>query len=93
MGFVREAESGSPVAGATVTVGWKVFGAGTRAVFIEGSYEAIATSDSNGRYTACGVPKDTALTINASHGSRMSEDVDARSTIDGHTVVNLILPG
>jgi len=93
LGFVRTAESGSPVPGATVTVAWKVFGAGSRRNFIEGSYEAIATSDSTGRYTACGVPKDTYLTIQATHTDQMSESLNTRSNIDGPTVVNVILPG
>jgi len=93
LGFVREADSETPVPGASVTVAWKVYGAGSRRNFIEGSYEAIATSDSTGRYTACGVPRNTTLTIEASYDGRMSESLQARSSMDGHTVVNVILPG
>ena len=92
IGFVREAETEAPVEGATVTVRWSL--ADLRGGAIETqAYGLRTTSDSTGRYSACGVPLETTLYLQATYLDRSTATVQARANRDGYTVVHLVFPG
>ncbi len=93
IGFIREAESEAPIEGATVTVSWSIFEQRGGGTFVERRYGLQTTSDSSGHYSACGVPLDTTLHIQATHLGRETETVQVQANEDGYTVVHLILPG
>jgi len=93
MGFVREGATETPVAGAEVTVSWSTFehrGAGN---FLERWQEIQTTTDSVGRYFACGVPAGTSLSLKATHLDRETEPVETEANKNGFAVVDLIFAG
>ena len=93
MGFVREGETGTPVEGAEVTVSWSTFEHRGGGNFAERLHELQTTSDSAGRYSACGVPASTPLSLKATYLDRETETVEAEADKDGFTVVDLIFAG
>ncbi len=93
IGFVREAETEAPVEEASVTVTWSIFERRGGGTFVEHRHGLQTTSDSTGRYSACGVPLDTTLFIQATYLGRETETVQLRANQDGYTVVHLVFPG
>ncbi len=93
MGFVREGETGTPVEGAEVTVSWSTFEHRGGGNFAERLHELQTTSDSAGRYSACGVPAGTPLSLKATYLDREIETVETEADKDGFTVVDLIFAG
>ena len=93
IGFVREADSETPVAGATVILSWSLFDKGAGARFTERREGLQTTTDATGRYSACGIPLDTTLRIRATHLDRETETVEAWGRENGYTVVHLVFPG
>lgn len=92
IGIIREAETEAPVEGATVTVSWSIFEQRGGGTIVERPYALQTTSDSSGRYSACGVPLDATLYIQATHLGRETETVQAWGREEGPTVVHLIFP-
>lgn len=92
IGFVREEGGRAPVRGARITVSWSEFGSRAGAI-VEYPYSLETTSGPTGRYTACGVPPGTVVTVTASHEGRNTRPVRVTALSDGYTVVDLILPG
>lgn len=93
IGFVREAGTENPVEGASVAITWSTFedrGGGT---FLEHHHGLQATSDGTGRYSACGVPPGTTLTVQGSFQGRRSIPFQIRATETGYTVVHIELGG
>jgi len=93
IGFVREAETEAPVERASVTVSWSIFDQQAGGVFVERRHGLQTTSDFTGRYSACGVPLDTTLHIQATYLDRETGIVQLRANEDGYTVVHLVFPG
>jgi hypothetical protein len=90
IGFVRESNGQVPVEGASVVIRWSTFHDLGRGTFRERVMGLETTSDATGQYSACGVPLNTSLTLQATHGARETEPVQVMSNRDGYTVVNLV---
>jgi hypothetical protein len=91
MGFVREVRSGSPVNGVFVRVTWDVFlsvRSNARDEHWLGTY-----TDAHGRYTICGVPLGTRLSVRAEGNGVESEAVRIRANPDGITWIDLLVEG
>jgi hypothetical protein len=73
-GTVREADTGRPVAGASVTVTWKFWNV-DRGLVVGRGHGVATTSDSLGHYHACGVQSDARLTVTAQRGQARGEVV------------------
>jgi len=93
IGYVREAGTETPLGGASVTVTWSTFEEQGGGTFVEHRHGLQTTSDSNGRYSACGVPLHTTLTLNAVYQGVEAERVEARANDSGYTVVHLTIGG
>lgn len=93
MGFVRESDGETPVHGATVVVTWSTFEERADGSFLERTHGIQTTSDSSGRYSACGVSTDRTLSVEATAGERTSGAVQAHADRNGVVVVHLTLRG
>ena len=93
IGFVRKADTEAPVGGASVSITWSTFEERSNGNFVERRQGLQTTSDGTGRYSACGIPLDTALLIQATHLDRETEPVESWGMEDGYTVVHLVFPG
>jgi len=93
LGIVRDGRTGAPVAGANVTVEWISY-EGTGVEHLRERTDRIAMStDANGRYATCGVPRDETLTVQARYFEAESEVVQAQLNREGYVVVNLEIQG
>jgi hypothetical protein len=93
VGFVREEGTDAPLAGATVLIDWSTFEGQEISRLLERRHQLQTTSDSEGRFTGCGVPLDTRLTLRAMLGERESEPVVVTTHEGASTVVNLVIGG
>jgi hypothetical protein len=93
VGLVKEADSGEPVEGATVLVDWSTFEGHSLRGLVERRRQLQVTSDSQGRFTGCGIPLDTRLTVRAVLDERESEPVVITVQEDDPPVVNLLIGG
>lgn len=90
-GLVLDQGTGRPIPQATVRVAWQVItGVGGR---MKGEDMTLdITTNGEGRFTACSVPAETLLDIQARIGERESEIVQLRVERDSHTVLILEVP-
>jgi hypothetical protein len=93
VGFVREAGTDTPLAGATVLMDWSTFEGEEIIRLVERRRQLQVTSDSQGRFTGCGIPVDTRLTIRAVLNEEESEPVVVTAQEGEATVVNLVIGG
>ncbi len=88
-GFVRDAATGSPIAGATVTVTWRVL-PDAIAELVErgdiGRSRRELTTDSAGVYATCGIPTQTDAVFHAASGDLSSDFVTVRFYANGALV-------
>jgi hypothetical protein len=93
VGFVREAGTDAPLEGAAVLIDWSTFEGQTLSGLVERRRQLQVTSDPQGRFTGCGIPLDTRLTIRAVLGEQESEPVVVTAQKGESTVVNLAIGG
>jgi hypothetical protein len=94
IGFVREAGTENPLEGASVAVTWSTFeDRGGGSTFVEHHHGIQAASDGTGRYSVCGVPPGTTLTVQASLQGRRSIPVQLMASEEGYTVVHIEMGG
>jgi hypothetical protein len=92
VGFVRDADSDMPIAGARVTVAWRNFGIDKNGLHSE-PHEVDATADSSGWYAVCGVPGDGVFDIRAQLGARATPFVQVSATARGLAIRDLSVGG
>lgn len=92
LGSVRRDIGGPPVAGARVVARWEGAWKPVTADSAPELRDLSSTSDANGRFTLCGLPRDRAMEItaadSASQGDRMSLTLDSAQVM----VVELLAP-
>jgi hypothetical protein len=88
VGFVRDADTEMPMAGAHVTAAWRSYQIdehGLHAV----PRRVEATADATGWFAICGVPSDGAFDIRASLGARGTPFVQATAPVRGLVIRDL----
>ncbi len=93
VGFVRDADSGEPLQGATVLMDWSTFEGQTISGLIERRRQLQTRSDPQGRFTGCGIPVDTRITLRAVLDEKESDPVVVAVQGGEPTVVNLVIGG
>jgi hypothetical protein len=94
VGFVTESGTGTPMEGATVLIDWSTYeGRDIMVDLVERRHRLQATADSEGRFTGCGIPMDTRLTLRAVLGERESEPMVLMPRDESPPVVNLVIGG
>ncbi|MBT8396901.1 MAG: carboxypeptidase regulatory-like domain-containing protein, partial [Gemmatimonadetes bacterium] len=93
IGFVRDASTEEPIPGAAVKVSWSSFEGRLESGLVERIRELQTTTDSTGRYVACGVPPDTRLTVRAVVGEMETEPIQVLAQEGSPAVANLVAGG
>jgi len=91
IGHVRDARTNEAMEGVIVQAGWSVVPSAESNAREE--QKLGAPTDATGRYTLCGVPLDTRLSVRAELNEVNSEAVRILANPDGLTVVDLLLGG
>lgn len=92
VGFVRDADSDMPVAGARVTVAWRNFDIDTKGLHSE-PRQVDARADASGWFAICGVPGDGIFDIRAQLGARATPFVLVNAASRGLAIRDLSLGG
>jgi hypothetical protein len=92
VGFVRDADTGLPVAGAQVVSAWRNYVIDKRGLHSE-QRQVQATADSIGWFAICGVPGDGIFDIRAALGTRATPFVQTSAQPRGLVIRDLSLGG
>ncbi|MDQ6828667.1 MAG: carboxypeptidase regulatory-like domain-containing protein [Gemmatimonadota bacterium] len=92
IGYVRDADSGDPLASSTVIVMWNEVVLGAQGVRSERRQVPVKT-DSRGWYALCRVPIDAGLSAHAEHGARASGSIDLAVPMGGLAVQDFSIGG
>ena len=92
VGFVRDADSDMPVAGARITVAWRNFDIDKKGLHSE-PRQVDARADASGWFAICGVPGDGVFDIRAQLGARATPFVQVDATSRGLAIRDLSLGG
>ena len=92
VGFVRDAETEMPVAGAQIVSAWRDYVIDKQGLHSE-RREVHATADSTGWFAICGVPGDGVFDIRAESGARATPFVEASAPPRGLVIRDLSLGG